>query len=264
MLTDDESVNHLAPFALGIAGIASTLPAILDAFRSGGGVPYESYGADMRNAIVRLNRPTFGNRLGTQWLPAIPDIDKRLRSRPPARVADVGCGTGWSTLAIARAYPDVRIDGIDLDPASIAEARQNAAASGLGDRVRFEVRSAADPAGSGQYDLVTAFETVHDMADPVGALRAMRQLMAPDGAVVIADERVAEEFIAPGDEVERFMYGWSALHCLPVGMVDPPAAGTGTVMRPATLNRYATDAGFQGFEVLPIDDDFWRFYRLSR
>jgi 2-polyprenyl-3-methyl-5-hydroxy-6-metoxy-1,4-benzoquinol methylase len=130
--------------------------------------------------------------------------------------------------------------------------------------VTFEVRSAADPAGSGQYDLVTAFETVHDMADPVGALRAMRQLMAPEGSVVIADERVAEEFVAPGDEVERFMYGWSALHCLPVGMVDPPAIGTGTVMRPATLNRYATDAGFQGFEILPIEHDFWRFYRLSR
>ena len=88
--------------------------------------------------------------------------------------------------------------------------------------------------------------------------------VAPDGAVVIADDRVAEEFVAPGDEVERFMYGWSALHCLPVGMVDPPAAGTGTVMRPVTLNRYATDAGFQGFEVLPIEHDFWRFYRLSR
>jgi 2-polyprenyl-3-methyl-5-hydroxy-6-metoxy-1,4-benzoquinol methylase len=264
VLIDGESVNHLAPLALGIAGIASTLPAILDAFRSGGGVPYESYGADMRNSIARLNRPMFVKLLGTQWLPAIPDIDHRLRSRPPARVADVGCGTGWSTLAIARAYPHVRVDGIDLDPASIAEARQNAVASGLGERVTFEVRSAADPAGSGQYDLVTAFETVHDMADPVGALRAMRQLMAPDGAVVIADERVAEEFVAPGDEVERFMYGWSALHCLPVGMVDPPAAGTGTVMRPATLSGYATDAGFEGFEILPIDHDFWRFYRLSR
>ncbi|MDQ1551616.1 MAG: hypothetical protein QOD50_1038 [Actinomycetota bacterium] len=264
VLIDAESVNHLAPLALGVAGIASTLPAILDAFRTGGGVPYESYGADMRSSIARLNRPMFVNLLGTQWLPAIPDVDQRLRSQPPARVADVGCGTGWSTLAMARAYPQIRVDGIDLDPASIAEARQNAATSGLGERVMFEVRSAADPAGAGQYDLVTAFETVHDMADPVGALRAMGTLTAPGGAILIADERVAEEFVAPGDDVERFMYGWSALHCLPVGMVDPPAAGTGTVMRPATLRGYAAEAGLGSFEILPIENDFWRFYRLSR
>lgn len=86
--------------------------------------------------------------------------------------------------------------------------------------------------------------------------------MAPAGAVLIADERVAEEFSAPGDELERFMYGWSALHCLPVGMVDPPAVGTGTVMRPATLRRYANEAGFNKVEILPIEHDFWRFYRL--
>jgi 2-polyprenyl-3-methyl-5-hydroxy-6-metoxy-1,4-benzoquinol methylase len=135
-------------------------------------------------------------------------------------------------------------------------------ASGLGDRVNFVERNAADPELAGQYDLVTAFETVHDMADPVGGLRAMGSLMAPAGAVLIADERVAEEFSAPGDELERFMYGWSALHCLPVGMVDPPAVGTGTVMRPAALRRYANEAGFNKVEILPIEHDFWRFYRL--
>lgn len=262
VLLDAESLNHLAPLALGVASIGSVLPAILDAFRSGGGVPFESYGADMRDSIARLNRPLFVNLLGSQWLPAIPDIDQRLRSDPPARVADVGCGSGWSSLSIARGYPKVRVDGIDLDAASIAQARQNAAAAGLGDRVTFETRSAADPAGAGAYDLVTAFETVHDMADPVGALRAMRALTAPGGGVVIADERVAEEFTAPGDEVERFMYGWSALHCLPVGLVDAPAAGTGTVMRPSILRRYAAEAGFSGVQVLPIEHDFWRFYRL--
>jgi 2-polyprenyl-3-methyl-5-hydroxy-6-metoxy-1,4-benzoquinol methylase len=156
----------------------------------------------------------------------------------------------------------VRVDGLDVDEASIAEARNNAAESGVGDRVNFEVRNAADPGLAGQYDLVTAFETVHDMADPVGALRAMRALVAEGGAVVIADERVAEEFTAPGDEIERFMYGWSALHCLPVGMVDPPAVGTGTVMRPATLRGYAGEAGFRDVDILPIEHDFWRFYRL--
>ena len=262
VLLDADSLHHVVPLALGVASIGGLLPAILDAFRSGGGVPFESYGADMRDSIARGNRPTFVNLLGSQWLPAVPDIDERLRSEPPARVADLGCGLGWSSLSIARAYPIVTVDGIDLDDASIAQARKNAAAAGLSDRVNFVARSAADPTGSAEYDLVTAFETLHDMADPVGALRAMRALIAPGGSVFIADERVAEEFTAPGDEVERFMYGWSALHCLPVGMVETPSAGTGTVMRPSTLRRYAAEAGFAGVEVLPIEHEFWRFYRL--
>jgi hypothetical protein len=96
----------------------------------------------------------------------------------------------------------------------------------------------------------------------VAALAAMRALAAPGGAVLVADERVAEASSAPGDELERFNYGWSVLHCLPVGRVDPPALGTGTVMRPETLRRYATEAGFSGVEILPIEHDFWRFYRL--
>jgi hypothetical protein len=100
------------------------------------------------------------------------------------------------------------------------------------------------------------------MSDPVGVLCAMKPLVAPGGALLIADEKVAEDFSAPGDELERFMYRWSALHCRPVGMVDPPAVGTGTVMRPAMLRRYGSEAGFDKVEILPIEHDFWRFYQL--
>jgi 2-polyprenyl-3-methyl-5-hydroxy-6-metoxy-1,4-benzoquinol methylase len=128
--------------------------------------------------------------------------------------------------------------------------------------VTFELRDAGAPGKAASYDLVTAFETIHDMSDPVAALAAMRALVAPGGAVLIADERVAEAFTAPGDELERFMYGWSVLHCLPVGRVDPPALGTGTVMRPDTLRQYARQAGFSGVDILPVEHDFWRFYRL--
>jgi 2-polyprenyl-3-methyl-5-hydroxy-6-metoxy-1,4-benzoquinol methylase len=202
------------------------------------------------------------NQLGSEWLPAMPDVDRRLRADPPAKVADVGCGTGWSSIAIAKAYPKVRVDGFDLDEPSIASARENAAKAGIGNRLTFEARDAAAGGEAASYDLVTAFETIHDMADPVAALRAMRALVAPGGAVLVADERVAETFIAPGDELERFSYGRSVLHCLPVGRFDPPGLGTGTVMRPETLRRYASEAGFSGVEILPIEHDFWRFYRL--
>jgi hypothetical protein len=103
---------------------------------------------------------------------------------------------------------------------------------------------------------------VHDMPRPVEVLRAVRGLLNEEGSAIIADERVADKFDAPGDEVERLMYGWSVLHCLPVGMAEQPSAATGTVMRSATLRRYAEEGGFTRVEVLPIDNDFWQFYRL--
>jgi 2-polyprenyl-3-methyl-5-hydroxy-6-metoxy-1,4-benzoquinol methylase len=177
-------------------------------------------------------------------------------------VADIGCGAGWSSISITRAYPKVRVDGFDLDEDSIAEAKANAETEGLTDRVTFQVRDASDPELSGKYDLAIAIECIHDMSRPVEALQAMRSMVANDGAVLVVDERVEENFTAPSDEIERLMYGFSVLHCLPVGMAEQPSVGTGTVMRPATLRRYASEAGFSGVEVLPIEHDIWRFYRL--
>jgi hypothetical protein len=109
---------------------------------------------------------------------------------------------------------------------------------------------------------VFAFECVHDLPDPVGVLAAMRALAGDHVAVVVMDERVAEAFTAPGDDVERLMYGYSLLCCLADGMAHQPSAATGTVMRPATLRRYAVEAGFAEVEVLDIANDFFRFYRL--
>jgi len=262
VLLHADELSFMAPLALQLVGVAGVMPRLVEAFRTGEGIPYEDYGPDIRQGIARSNRVMFINLLGTEWLPAIADVDARLRSQPPARVADVGCGTGVSTIAIAQAYPNVRVEGIDLDRVSIDEARANAAAAGVHDRVTFEVRDAGDPALAGSFDLVTAFETIHDMAHPVDALRAMRGLCAPGGAVLVVDERVADEFTAPGDELERLMYGFSATHCLAAAMGDPESAMTGTIMRPSTLRRYAQEAGFERVEILPIESEVWRFYRL--
>lgn len=262
VLTDPDSLSFLAPLSTGVVSVASVMPEVLEAFRTGGGVPYEAYGEDMRSSISELNRPGFLKLLGTQWFPAVPELDGRLRADPPAQVADVGCGAGWSSIGIARAYPKVTVHGFDLDAASIKDAKRNAGASGVGDRVKFAIRDAADPHLAGKFDVVTAFETIHDMSNPVGALRAMRSLVREGGFVLIADEKVAEEFTAPGDDLERLMYGWSALHCLAVGLTEPGSAGTGTMMRPSRLREYARAAGFQDIEVLPVEADLWRFYRL--
>jgi 2-polyprenyl-3-methyl-5-hydroxy-6-metoxy-1,4-benzoquinol methylase len=257
-----DSLHYCAPFTRVAVGIASQLGEVERAFRDGGGVPYAAYGADVREGIADGNRVLFLNLLGNKWLPAIPDVHARLLADPPARIADVGCGSGWSSIALARAYPTVVIDGFDLDESSITAAQAQAAQEGLSDRVRFSTGDAADPALQGSYDLVTAFECIHDMARPVEALRAMRTLAMDGGAVIIADERVNDRFTAPGDDVERYMYGFSAVHCLPVGMVETPSAQTGTVMRPETLRRYASAAGFRSVEILPVDFPYWRFYRL--
>ena len=262
VLVDRDSVAYLAALGRGIAGIGAVMPQVLDAFRTGRGVPYELYGEDMRTSISALNRPAFLNLLGTAWFPAVPELHHRLQSEPAARVADLGCGTGWSSIAIALAYPMARVHGIDLDLASIEDARRNAETNGVADRVTFESRDAADPRLAGLYDVVTAFETIHDMSHPVDGLRAMRSLARPGAHVVVMDEKADEEFSSPGDDLQRFLYGWSAVHCLPVGMVEPDSAGTGTVMRPATLRSYAREAGFTEIEVLPIKHDSWRFYRL--
>lgn len=263
VLTDRDSLNYLAAFARMMVGVVRPLPAVLDAFRSGGGVPYSDYDADFCEGQGDMNRTMFVNLLGSEWLPAMPGVHARLRSDPPARVADVACGTGFSSLAIAAAYPKVTVDGIDLDEASIELARGNLEGSGLEPRVSFAVRDAADPELEAGYDLVTVFEAIHDLSRPVEVLRAIRTLLAPGGCVIVADERVAEAFIAPGDDIERLMYGYSVLHCLPVGMAEQPSAATGTVMRPDTLSAYALAAGFSDLDVLPIENDFWRFYRLN-
>ena len=236
---------------------------MLGAFRSGDGVPYADYGADLHEGQAAFTRPMFENLLGSEWLPAIADVHERLHADPPARVADVACGEGYSTLAIARAYSKVKVDGIDLDAASIEAANSHLAGSGLEDRVTFHRRDAADAELEGAYDLAYMHESLHDMSYPVEVLRACRRMLAEGGSLVIGDERVADAFTAPADEIERLYYGFSILHCLPVGMVGEGAAGTGTVMRAETVRRYAKEAGFAGFDVLPIENDFYRFYRLT-
>jgi hypothetical protein len=107
------------------------------------------------------------------------------------------------------------------------------------------------------------FETLHDMADPVSVLRAAGALLTPGGAVLVGDEKVAETFTAPGDELERFNYGWSALHCLPAALTEPNSAAIGTVIRPETVRRLGRQAGFSAVEILPVEHDFWRFYRFN-
>ena len=256
-----DSPVHVAPLALALAGIAGVLPDLLTAYRTGGGVPYARYGADFRDGQAGFNRPGFVNDLADNWLRAIPELHARLTAGEPVRIADVACGAGWSTIAMARAFPNAEVVGFDLDEASIADARRNALEAGMGERTTFEVNDgAAVPAES--FDLVCIFEAVHDLSQPVAVLAELRRLRAPGGHVLVMDEGAAETFAESEGPIESFLYGCSVLHCLPVGLADQPSVGTGTVMRPDTLAEYAVAAGFERVDVLPVEHDMFRFYEL--
>jgi ubiquinone/menaquinone biosynthesis C-methylase UbiE len=262
VLADPESLNFLAPLAQIALGAIRPLDALVDAFRSGAGIPYAEYGRNLHEGQARMNRNAFLQELPTTWLSAMPEVVARLQSG--GRVADIGCGHGWSCIGMAVQYPAVQVDGIDLDESSIEAARRHAEAYEVADRGRFFAVDAgvfAQGEDDRPYDLVLALECVHDMTDPVRVLKEMRRLAGPDGAVLVVDERTGETFDDRTD-IEPFLYGFSVTHCLPVGRVEDPAAGTGTVMCPGTLRAYATEAGFASVEVLPVENVFFRLYRL--
>jgi 2-polyprenyl-3-methyl-5-hydroxy-6-metoxy-1,4-benzoquinol methylase len=259
VLTDPDDVRFAAYRSIDMVRHGRTLPALVEAFRTGDAPPRLSWEPEGR---AEFNRALFINFMGTDWLPAIPEIDRRLSAEPPARIADVACGTGWSSIAMATAYPLIAVDAFDLDEDSIAAARRNAQDAGVADRVTFSVSDASDSAPATGYDLVTIFEALHDMSRPVDALRAARQMLRAGGSVLVADERVEDEFTAPAPVLERHAYGWSVISCLPSVMGDPLTAATGAVMRPSTLRRYATAAGFSEIDLPAIEAGPFRFYRL--
>ncbi|HEU4427056.1 MAG TPA: class I SAM-dependent methyltransferase, partial [Pilimelia sp.] len=247
VLTDEASLSYLAPLARMFCAAGMQLPALVNAYRSGGGVGWADFGPDMRESQADMNRPWFEHALPGA-LAGVPDVDAMLR-RLGARIADVGTGGGWSAIALARAYPEATVEGFDVDAPSIDLARRNAVAAGLGDRVSFHHADAA-ALGEGRFDAAFAFECIHDLPRPVDVLAAMRRAVVPSGLVVIMDEAVRDSFEVPGDDVERLMYGFSVLICLPDGLAHPQSAGTGTVMRPDKLREYAREAGFADLATL--------------
>lgn len=265
VLLDIDSPANTSPVAAFVAEAGRMLPAVIEAFRTGGGVPYADYA--IHDLQAAFTRPVFVNELAHGWLAALPDLYPRLVAGEALRVAEIGCGEGIAAITIARAFPQVTVVGFDLDDASVAAARRNATEAGVADRVRFELWDASRGAASSPepppFDLVLAIEMLHDVPNPVSILATMRGLCADGGAVLVADERVADVFTAPGDEMERFMYAASVLHCLPVGMVEEGSAATGTVIRSSIVQDYAAKAGFAKTEVLDVEHPQFRLYRLE-
>ena len=258
LLLDPDEVEGVASTMLSLISDLAQVPRLVESFRTGVGIPYADYGPDQAQGQAAGTRPIYRSEIQS-WFAAVPGLESRLGDG--ARVLDIGCGVGWSTVSIAQAYPAATVLGVDLDPGSIAAAEQVAEAEGVTDRVTFELRDVATLSGAG-FDLATMFEMLHDLARPVEALRVAREALAPGGVVLVADEPVGDAYAGPADDEERRYHGWSLLHCLPASMTEPGSAATGTLIRPETVRRYADEAGFGEVEELSIEDASFRIYLL--
>jgi 2-polyprenyl-3-methyl-5-hydroxy-6-metoxy-1,4-benzoquinol methylase len=232
----------------------------MDAFRNGGGISYSEIGEEIPWAIERFFRPGYVNFLVQDWLAAVPGLIPKLEQG--ATVVDVGCGAGQSTVTIAKAFPNSSVVGIDYHVPSIERARKLAAEQGAAN-VEF-VAAAADKIPSDRkYDLICSFDCIHDMVDPLGTLKAIRDALAPDGVYVWSEPNASDKAHENRNPLGRSFHAISPLHCMTVSLAHN-GAGLGTVIGEAGARRLAQEAGFSSFERLPIQNPFNQFFALGR
>jgi SAM-dependent methyltransferase len=243
-LTDETSPAFLPGFFQIAHGTVRDAPAVLDAARNGSGVGWHEHGTDVHLGCERFFRPAYIASLVPAWLPALDGMVERLERG--AEVADIGCGHGASTVLMAQAFPRSRFHGYDYHPESVATASSRAAEAGVGERVRFEVAGAADVTG-GPFDLVTMFDCLHDMGDPVGAARRVREVLADDGTWMVVEPMAGDSVEENLTPVGRAYYGFSTLLCTPASLAQPVGTALGTQAGPARIHDVAAAAGFTRF-----------------
>lgn len=213
---------------------------VLDAFRSGAGLGWHEHDPALFPACERFFRPLYNGNLVESWIPALDGVAERLQSG--VAVADVGCGYGTSTLVMARAFPNSTFVGFDYHEASIAAARDAAAAAGVGDRVRFEVGAAKD--FGGRYDLVCCFDCLHDMGDPVGAAAHVREALAPGGTWMLVEPMAGDRIEDNLNPVGRLYYAGSTILCTPASLAQEVGLGLGNQVGETRLRKLLAGAGF--------------------
>ncbi|HET8970379.1 MAG TPA: class I SAM-dependent methyltransferase [Candidatus Nanopelagicales bacterium] len=245
-LTDESSPAFLPGLFQIAHGTVRGAPAIIEAARTGDGLGWHEHNSDVHTGCERFFAPSYSAYLVDAWLPALTGVVDRLRSG--ARVADVGCGHGASTILMAQAFPRSTFVGFDYHEGSIETARRRAAAAGVADRVSFAVASATTYGGN-DLDLVTTFDCVHDMGDPVGSARHVRDTLADDGTWLIVEPFAGDKVEDNLNPVGRAYYGFSTLLCTPASLSQDVGLALGTQAGPARLHDVVTSAGFTGFRV---------------
>jgi 2-polyprenyl-3-methyl-5-hydroxy-6-metoxy-1,4-benzoquinol methylase len=243
-LTDEDSPAYLPGFFQIALGSVIDSPRITEAARSGEGIGWHDHVHDVHEGCERFFRPSYNAHLLTEWLPALDGVVAKLERG--ARVADVGCGHGASTILMAKAFPESRFTGFDYHDGSIATARERAAAAGLEGRVEFRTMPAASYSGDG-YDLVTMFDCLHDMGDPAGAARHVRSSLAPDGTWMIVEPRAGDRVEENLNPVGRAYYGFSTLLCTPSSLAQEVGLALGAQAGEARIREIVVGAGFSSF-----------------
>jgi len=219
-------------------------PKVTKAFRTGEGVGWHEHDACLFRGTERFFRPGYNANLVSSWIPALDGMAARLKAG--ARVADVGCGHGASTIVMAQAYPNSRFFGFDYHPASIERAREAAEQAGVGERATFEV-AAAKGFGGEAYDMVSIFDALHDMGDPVGAARHIRDKLTPDGAWLLVEPFANDELIDNLNPLGRLCYAVSTMICTPASLSQEVGLALGAQAGEARLRKVTQDAGFTRF-----------------
>ena len=243
-LTDENSPAFLPGFFQIALGTVHNTTQTIEAARSGAGIGWHEQDSDVHDGCERFFRPGYNANLLTSWLPALTDVVGKLERG--ARVADIGCGHGASTILMASAYPQSTFVGSDYHPGSIEIARQRAAEAGV--QISFEVAPATAYSGSG-YDLVTTFDALHDMGDPVGAARRVRESLADDGTWMVVEPMAGDKVEDNLNPVGRAYYGFSTLLCTPGSLSQDVGLALGTQAGPARIRDVTTAAGFTRFRV---------------
>lgn len=243
-LTDESSPAFLPGFFQIALGTTQDAAKIVDLARSGAGYGWHEHNHDVHEGCERFFRPGYNAHLVEEWLPALEGVVEKLSSG--ARVADIGCGYGASTIIMAQAFPRSVFYGSDYHPDSIDQARERAVAAGVSDRVHFEVAPASEFTGQG-YDLVTTFDALHDMGDPIGAARHVRQALAPDGTWMVVEPMAGDHVQDNFNPVGRAYYGFSTLLCTPSSLAQDVGLALGTQAGPARIRDVVTTGGFTRF-----------------
>jgi SAM-dependent methyltransferase len=240
VLTDETSpACVIGAFETALAAVHST-DRLTDAFRNGSGVGWGEHHHDLFEGCERFFRPGYQANLVSTWLPALDGVVAKLEAG--ARVADVGCGHGASTLLMAEAYPASTFVGFDAHGPSIEAARKRASDAGVADRTRFEVATALD--FDGTYDLVCFFDSLHDMGDPAGACAHVRQALEPDGTLLLVEPMAGDSVADNLNPVGAAYYGFSTLLCTPGSLSQDVGTALGAQAGEARLRELATRAGF--------------------
>ncbi|HEX4775539.1 MAG TPA: methyltransferase [Acidimicrobiia bacterium] len=243
-LTDETSPAYLPGlFQLAIGSVVDS-PRITEVARTGGGIGWHDHVHDVHDGCERFFRPGYNAHLVDEWLPALDGVVEKLRNG--ASVADVGCGHGASTVLMGQTFPAATFVGFDYHDGSIETARERATAAGVGDRVRFETSPSTAYPGRG-YDLVTMFDCLHDMGDPVGAARHVRESLAPDGTWMIVEPAAGDRVEDNLNPVGRAYYAFSTLLCTPCSLSQDVGLALGAQAGEARIRDIATTAGFTSF-----------------